>query len=65
MNDDQQKAKILNTPVKEIGVGRVKADIYVNQTEYGSKYNTNIYKIYQSKEGEKKWERTHSYFFRI
>ncbi len=44
-------------PVKEIRLGRIKANIWANETDQGKRYNTQIRRIY--KDGDD-WKETDS-----
>ena len=47
-----------NKPAHEIRLGRIKASIWANETERGTRYNVNVSRIY--KEGEQ-WKATESF----
>ncbi len=46
-------------PVDEVRIGKVKATIWRNQTDNGSRYNVTFGRIYKDDQGE--WNTTHSF----
>ena len=46
------------TPVHEVRLGRIKATIWENETEQGSRYNVTVHRLY--KDGDE-WKQTASF----
>ena len=44
-------AKDANTPVHEIRLGRIKAAIWENETQNGTRHNVTLQRIYREQEG--------------
>lgn len=59
-NDREAPRERTNRPVRVIRLGRIRAAIWVNQTDNGSVYNTTFERLYKP-EGEEQWKSSESF----
>lgn len=57
----KDEAKAQNRPVHEVRLGKVKAAIWMKETEHGVRYGVSVCQVYKDK--EQKWQ-TSEYFGR-
>lgn len=59
-NEREAPRERANRPVRVIRLGRIRAAIWVNQTESGPVYNTTFERLYKP-EGEEQWKSSESF----
>lgn len=57
--DERREEKASNKPVHEIRLGRIRAAVWLNDTENGPRYNVQISRLY--KDGKDKWKDSTSF----